>query len=45
MDFIETVLIALIMRCFTGYELSLRWKVLISNGIKMLWHISTKNMK
>ena len=24
MDFIETVLIALIMRCFTGYVLSLR---------------------
>ena len=42
--FYRTVLIALIMRCFTGYVLSLRWKVLISNGIKMLWHISIKNL-
>ena len=43
MDFIEIVLIVLIMRCFTEYVLFLRWKVLISNGIKMLWHISIKN--
>ena len=41
--FIETALIVLIMQCFTEYVLSLRWKVLISNGIKMLWHISIKN--
>ena len=36
MDFIEIVLIVLIMRCFMEYVLFLRWKVLISNVIKTL---------
>ena len=43
MDFIETVLIVLIMQCFMEYVLFLRWKALISNVIKTLWHISIKS--
>ena len=43
MDFTETVLIAPIMRCFTEFVLFLHWKVLISNVIKTLWHISIKS--
>ena len=42
MDFIETVLIVLIMRCFMEYVLFLHWKVLISNDIKTLLHISIR---
>ena len=43
MDFIETVLIVLIMQCFMEYVLFLHWKVLISNDIKTLLHISIKS--
>ncbi len=44
MDFIETVLIVLIMQCFMEYVLFLHWKVLISNDIKTLLHISIKSL-
>ena len=44
MDFTETVLIDLIMRCFMAYVLSLHWTALISKGIKMLWPISIKSL-